>query len=56
MTLRIASKEYTIAAVSEDEYGRETAAARVDLPDGKYNAVVVTEETKPIEFLLKAVQ
>ena len=54
MALRIREGEYTIGEVSEDEYGRRTAVASVDLPDGKYDAVVVTEETKPVEFLLKA--
>ncbi len=54
MALQIREGEYTVGKVSEDEYGRRTAVASVDLPDGKYDAVVVTEETKPVEFLLKA--
>jgi hypothetical protein len=56
MPLRIASQQYMIASVSEDDYGRETGVAEVDLPDGKYDAIVVTDETKPVEFLLKAVE
>lgn len=54
MALRIREGEYTVGEVSEDEYGRRTAVASVDLPDGRYDAVVVTDETKPVEFLLKA--
>lgn len=53
MPVRAGSKECRIAAVEEDEYGRMTGIAEVDLPDGKYDAEVVTETTKPVEFLLK---
>ncbi len=54
MVIKEASQEYYIASVSEDEYGRKTGIAEVNLPDGKYDAEVVTETTRPVEFLLKA--
>jgi len=54
MVIKEASQEYYIASVTEDEYGRKTGIAEVNLPDGKYDAVVVTETTRPVEFLLKA--
>jgi ABC-type transport system involved in cytochrome bd biosynthesis fused ATPase/permease subunit len=54
MPLRIASQEYVIASVDYDEYGRATAYAEVSLPDGSYDATVVVEQTRPIEFLLES--
>ena len=54
MVIKEASQEYYIASVSEDEDGRKTGIAEVNLPDGKYDAEVVTETTRPVEFLLKA--
>lgn len=56
MPLRIASQEFMVASVTEDEYGRETGIAEVDLPDGKYDAVVVTNQTRPVDFLLNSVE
>jgi hypothetical protein len=53
MVIKEDSQEYYIASVTEDEYGRKTGIAEVNLPDGKYDAVVVTETTRPVEFLLK---
>lgn len=54
MVIKEDSQEYYIASVTEDEYGRKTGIAEVNLPDGKYDAEVVTETTRPVEFLLKA--
>ena len=54
MVIKEDSQEYYIASVSEDEYGRKTGIAEVNLPDGKYDAEVVTETTRRVEFLLKA--
>lgn len=54
MPLRIASQEFVIASVDYDEYGRATAYAEVSLPDGSYDATVVVEQTRPIEFLLES--
>ena len=54
MPLRIASQEYILASVEEDEYGRAVAYAEVNLPDGNYDAEIVTDETKPIAFLLQS--
>ena len=54
MLIREASQEFYIASVEEDEYGRKIGIAEVSLPDGKYDTEVVTDTTKPVEFLLKA--
>ena len=54
MPLRIASQEFVIALVDYDEYGRATAYAELPLPDGNYDATIVVEQTRPIEFLLES--
>ena len=54
MPLRIASQEFVIALVDYDEYGRATAYAELPLPDGSYDATIVVEQTRPIEFLLES--
>lgn len=54
MPLRIASQEFVIALVDYDEYGRATAYAELLLPDGSYDATIVVEQTRPIEFLLES--
>ena len=52
MPLRVSGQEITIASAEEDEYGRVTGIAGVSLPDGTYEGTVVTDRTRPIEFLL----
>ena len=54
MTLRVASQSYVIASTSEDEYGRAVGVAEVTLPDGDYDGSVVTEQIRPIDFLLES--
>ena len=54
MPLRIASQEFVIASVDYDAYGRATAYAELPLPDGSYDATIVVEQTRPIEFLLES--
>lgn len=54
MELRIDDADYEIAAVETDEYGRMIGIAQVDLPDGVYEGKVVTDCTKPIDFLTKS--
>ncbi len=54
MTLRVSGQEYRIAAASSDEYGRSVGTAEVELPDGAYDGVVVTETAHPISFLLES--
>ena len=49
--LRIAGESYTVSSVTEDKYGRHIGIARVSLPDGIYDGVVVVEKTHPIQFL-----
>ena len=52
MPLRISGQEFRIASVQTDEYGRTVALAEVELPDGTYEGVVITETVHPIRFLL----
>ncbi len=52
MPLRVEGQETTIRIAEEDVYGRIIGQTTVDLPDGTYKGVVVTEQLHPIEFLL----
>ncbi len=54
MPVRIAGQEFTVASVGTDEYGRSFGIAEIALPDGIYDGVVVTEQTRPIDFLLES--
>ena len=54
MPLRIAGQEFAIASVGVDEYGRVFGTAELPLPDGVYDGVVVTEQTRPIDFLFES--
>ena len=54
MPLRVSGQEYRIAAFRTDEYGRSVGTAEVDLPDGTYDGIVVTEAVHPISFLLES--
>ena len=54
MPLRVASGEYTIDSVGTDEYDRAFGNAVVELPDGVYDGIVVTEQTHLISFLLES--
>ena len=53
MTVRVGNDEYSILDVRLDEYGRTVAYSAVDLPDGSYDAKIVTESITPISFLLQ---
>lgn len=52
MPLRVGGKETVILSTSTDNYGRTVGTADVDLPDGMYDGVLVTESIHPIQFLL----
>ena len=54
MPVRIAGQEFTVASVGTDEYGRSFGIAEIALPDGIFDGVVVTEQTRPIDFLLES--
>lgn len=54
MPLRVASGEYTLDSVGTDEYDRSFGNAVVELPDGVYDGIVVTEQTHLISFLLES--
>ena len=51
MVLRIRGEETKITDVEWVEYDIAEATAPIDLPDGNYEAVVVTEVITPIRFL-----
>lgn len=53
MPLIINSQKYMLQRTDKDDYDRTIAFAETDLPDGSYDAEVITEEIKPMEFLLK---
>ena len=52
MTLRVAGEDSSLNATENDEYGRSLGSAVVNLPDGTYNGIIVTESVHPIEFLM----
>ena len=54
MILRVSTEKVNIASVHTDEYGRPVGTVEVNLPDGSYEGIVVTEQTHAIDFLLKA--
>ena len=54
MPLRVAAQSYVIVSTKEDEYGRTVGVAEVLLPDGIYDGKVVTEQIRPIDFLLES--
>ena len=54
MILRVSTEETVIASVRTDEYGRNIGLAEVNLPDGSYDGILVTDQTKPISFLLES--
>ena len=53
MVLRIDGAEGSLRGVSMDEYGRITARAAVNVPDGRYEAEVIVESFRPISFLFR---
>ena len=54
MPFRISGQEYRIASSQKDEYGRMVGIAEVNLPDGIYDGLVITETVHPISFLLES--
>ena len=54
MPLRVAGQEVKIASVETDKYGRTLCYAELFLPDGIYDGMVVTEQTRPINFLFES--
>ncbi len=51
MTLRIGDGDYKIGSVRRLESGETAVTADVPLPDGTYEAQIVTESITPISFL-----
>ena len=51
MTLRIGDGDYKIGSVRRLESGETAVTADVSLPDGTYEAQIVTESITPISFL-----
>lgn len=54
MPLRVSTETVPIAGVQYDDYGRAYGKAEVSLPDGTYDGTVVTDQTHPIKFLIRA--
>jgi hypothetical protein len=51
MTLRIGDENFKIGSVRKLETGETVVTADVSLPDGTYEAQIVTESITPISFL-----
>ncbi len=54
MPLRVSTESAAIAGVQCDDYGRMIGLAELMLPDGTYEGTVITDQTRPIDFLFKA--
>ncbi|MBR4514358.1 MAG: hypothetical protein IKO61_05685 [Lachnospiraceae bacterium] len=54
MEVVIANKRYITSNEVEDVYGRSMLSAEVALPDGNYDAQIVTESVHPISFLVES--
>ena len=54
MPLRVGGEEVVLASVEADNFGSFYGIAVVNLPDGMYEGIVVTETVHPIEFLLNS--
>ena len=54
MPLRVGGEEVVLASVETDTFGSLYGIAAVNLPDGIYEGILVTETVRPIEFLLKS--
>ena len=54
MSLRVSGQEVRIASSQTDEYGRSVGVSEVNLPDGIYDGIVVTEAVHPISFLMES--
>ena len=52
MKLSVAGREVLLDATVTDGYGHVYGTAEISLTDGTYTGTVVTETTRPIEFLL----
>ncbi len=51
MTVRIGEAGGEIESVSNDNFGRSISTLHMDIPDGNYEAEIVTEKVHPISFL-----
>ncbi len=54
LSLDVLGQKSTIALVKSDDYGRTIGVASVALPNGTYEASLVTDEVHPIEFLFES--
>lgn len=53
MIVRVNNQKSSIAAIRQDEFGRDLGIAEFALPDGTYNGTIVTDSVHAIDFLLK---
>ncbi|WP_034447571.1 hypothetical protein [Butyrivibrio sp. AE2032] len=54
MPVYILSEKYIIATTVSDDFGRVYGLMEVALPDGVYDGTVVTEQVRPIDFLIES--
>ncbi len=54
MLVIIEEKEYEIRAVIKDEYDRPEGQVPVSLPNGEYEATLITERIRPLSFLTES--
>ncbi len=52
MPLRVGDQEAPITYIYENEQGETVASAEMNVPEGRHDAVIVTEVIAPISFLL----
>ena len=52
MPIRLAKEESVVSTISEEEYGRALLYCETALPDGTYDADIITEQIHPIRFLI----
>ena len=54
MPLRVGGEDVVLASVDDNGFGSQVGIASVNLPNGTYDGVIVTETIHPIEFLLNS--
>ena len=52
MEIEIGSESGVIDTAVKDIYGRYIATADMDIPDGEYEAEIITDKVSPLSFLL----
>ena len=53
MPLRVSGQEFWISSAERDEYGRTVGMLEIELTDGSYDGMAITETVHPIDFLFE---